>query len=103
MPGQDKYAVHGYEDVEDKARGVIANMLAGSGLEVQTLEHELVITNPTLPGRGRVHIDYDGGHVSWEHTSFDYWGTLEGFDDNDGAGHATRDKIIATLTTTSST
>ena len=103
MPGQDEDTRSGYQDGEDKARWVVANMLAGSGLEVQMLEHELVITNPDLRDRGRVHVDYDGGHVSWEHTCFDYWGALEGFEDHESAQHVTRDKIITTLTAAGST
>lgn len=90
-------ASNGHEDGEDKARWVVANMLAGTGLEVQALQHELVITNPHLPGRGRVHVDYDGGHVSLEHVIFDYWGTLDGFEPGE-AETVTREKIIKTLT-----
>jgi hypothetical protein len=105
MPGQDESTRNGYEDGEDKARWVVANMLEGTGLEVEVRGHELVIINPDLRDRGRVHVDFDGGHVSWEpeHQCFHYWGTLEGFEDVDGAGHVTRDKIIATLTAGGST
>lgn len=98
MTSHDEDTVsNGHQDGEDKARWVVANMLAGSGLEIQALQHELVITNPDLPGRGKVHVDYDGGHVSLEHVAFDYWGTLEGFEPGE-AGTVFRDKIIKTLT-----
>ena len=57
-------------------------MLDGSGLEIRELNAGLVITNPSDPEAGQIHIAYADWHVSWERTVWDYWGHLEGFGDH---------------------
>jgi len=37
-----------------------------------------VITNPKNPEKGQVHVDLTDGYVSWEHVTWNYWGTLAG-------------------------
>jgi hypothetical protein len=69
------------EDARNRTRHAVAELLAGSGLQVRELAHELVITNPVDPERGQIRVEYADGHVSWERVTWTYWGTLEGFAD----------------------
>jgi hypothetical protein len=56
----------------------VRRLLAGSGLEIRELARELVIINPRDPHRGRIHVNYKTGEVSWSKTTWDYWGYLDG-------------------------
>jgi hypothetical protein len=78
-------------------RDAVADMLAGSGLEIRELDHGLVIVNPSDPDRGQVHVAYADCNVSWERVTWDYWGVLEGFE-NDDDTKTTATRIIDTLT-----
>jgi hypothetical protein len=41
--------------------------VAGSRLRVQEEKHGLVVSNPHSRDGSRVHFDFDGLHVSWQH------------------------------------
>jgi hypothetical protein len=78
-------------------------LLAGSGLKIRELARELVIANPQDPHRGRIHVNYKTGEVSWSTTIWDYWGYLDGYgsapdasSDDEPAVDVSR--IISTLT-----
>jgi len=62
-----------------RIRALVAGLTEGSGLRVQELDHELIISNARLPERGKVHVEFDSGYVSWERVTWDYWGELPGF------------------------
>jgi hypothetical protein len=79
-----------------KTRQAVADLVAGSGLHVQERPGELVITNPADPGKGQVHVEYSDGYVSWQHMSWAYWGTLEGFPDT-GEAQVSPQTILDTL------
>jgi len=79
-------------------------LLAGSGLEIRELARELVISNPRDPHRGRIHVNYKTGEVSWTMTVWDYWGYLEGYggtpgSDPGGDTAVTASRIISALRT----
>lgn len=62
----------------------VRGLLAGSGMEVRELARELIISNPQDPHRGRIHVTYETGEVSWsktvgDYTVWDYWGYLDGY------------------------
>jgi hypothetical protein len=65
-----------------KARRMVADLIAGAALEVREYAYELVIINPRDPDKGRVHVSYADGRVSWERTVWDYWGNLQGYPDS---------------------
>jgi hypothetical protein len=44
-------------------RREIGALLAGSGVEIQELARELIITSPCYPSGGRVHVAVADGHV----------------------------------------
>lgn len=56
----------------------VRGLLAGSGLKIRELARELVISNPRDPHRGRIHVNYKSGEVSWSQTVWHYWGYLDG-------------------------
>jgi hypothetical protein len=77
-------------------------LLAGSGLEIRELARELVISNPRDPHRGRIHVNYKTGEVSWSQTVWHYWGRLDGYGDvlggsPDGEPAIDASRIISTL------
>ncbi len=55
------------------------DMLAGSGLDIRQRRHELVISNPRNPDRGRIYINYLTGEVSWQRPVWTYYGYLKGY------------------------
>jgi hypothetical protein len=58
-------------------------LLQGSGLDISELANALVIHNPHDPGKGRIHITYTRGDVSWERSTWDYLGPLQGYEPDD--------------------
>jgi hypothetical protein len=66
-----------------QARRLVAAMLDGSGLSVREQKRELVIINPRDQEKGRVYVEYDTGHVSWQRTVLEHWGPLQGYTDED--------------------
>jgi hypothetical protein len=87
------------------ARGVLHQqvnaLLRGSGLEIRELAHHLAVSNPRDPDKGRIHISYASGEVSWKLTTWDYLGSLQGYeptDDPDREPPVDAGKIISTLT-----
>jgi hypothetical protein len=86
----------------------VRTLLAGSGMEIQELARELIISNPRDPHRGRIHVTYETGEVSWsrtvwDYTVWDYWGYLDGYGDTPGGGPGSGPaigvgQIISTLT-----
>jgi hypothetical protein len=87
------------------ARGVLRQqvdaLLRGSGLEIRELSNHLSISNPRDPDTGRIHISYVSGEVSWKRTTWDFLGSLQGYeptDDPDREPPVDADKIISTLT-----
>jgi hypothetical protein len=84
------------EDAKTRTRRAVAELLAGSGLHLQELANELVITNPDDPEKGQVHVDFTDGYVSWEHVTWTYWGTLQGLRDT-GEGLVSGQTILDTL------
>lgn len=84
------------EDVRARIRRAVAEMAAGSGLHVEERANELVITNPRDPEKGQVHVDLTDGYVSWEHVTWNYWGTLPGLPDT-GERVISADLILTTL------
>jgi hypothetical protein len=86
-----------YSDARDRTRRAVAEMLQGTTLRVRELTYELVITNPSDPERGQIHVAYQDGFVSWERVVWDYWGQLETLADGTDA-QVSALKIINTLT-----
>jgi hypothetical protein len=84
------------EDTRAKIRQAVTELAAGSGLHVQELANELVITNPRDPDKGQVHVDLTDGYVSWEHVTWNYWGTLTGLFET-GERVISEDRILNTL------
>jgi hypothetical protein len=76
----------------DAAQWLIARAVSGTGLTVQTLEHEAVITDPQSPGSGTVRIVYAGGGV---HRNGTCLGILDGYEPS--GRRVGRDEIIAAL------
>lgn len=66
------------EDTRARIKQAVAELLAGSELHMEELPNELVITNPSDPEKGQVHVDLTDGYVSWEHVTWNYWGLLAG-------------------------
>jgi hypothetical protein len=88
-----------------RARGVLRQqvdaLLHGSGLQIRELAHCLAISNPVDPDKGRIHIGYSNGEVSWKRTTWDFLGALQGYepdDDPDREPPVDADTIISTLT-----
>ncbi|HEY2575511.1 MAG TPA: hypothetical protein VGI74_04320 [Streptosporangiaceae bacterium] len=65
-------------------RRAVTVMLDGSGLAVQALKYELVVTNPHARSRGRIYIEYGTGHVTWAGAAQEHWGILQGYEYDDG-------------------
>jgi hypothetical protein len=89
------------------ARGVLRQrveaLLRGSGLEIRELASSLTISNPRDPDKGRIHISYTSGEVSWKRTTWDFLGSLQGYepdDDPDREPAVDAATIISTLTGT---
>lgn len=82
------------------ARQRATTLLHGTGLDIQERPFELVISNPRDPERGQIHIANEDGYVSWERTTWDYWGPLEGYEAShpDHGAPITASTIITTLT-----
>jgi hypothetical protein len=87
------------------ARGVLRQqveaLLHGSGLEIRELSNHLSINNPRDPDKGRIHISYASGEVSWKRTTWDFLGALQGYeptDDPDREPSVDAETIISTLT-----
>jgi hypothetical protein len=82
-------------------RRIVGELLRGSGLEIRELANHLVICNPRDPEKGRIYITYATGEVSHRLVSWDFLGTLHGYEPDDdpdrepSVGAAT---IITTLT-----
>ena len=83
--------------VRQRLKQAVAEMLAGTGLEIRELDHELVIFNPRDLDQGQIHVSYADLCVSWERVIWDYWGPLEGFAEADDQV-TTIAKIIEALT-----
>jgi hypothetical protein len=79
-----------------KTRQLVAELVAGYGLQVRELPGELVITNPRDPDKGQVHVDLTDGYVSLERMTWAYWGTLAGLPDV-GEGLVSGRTILDTL------
>jgi hypothetical protein len=78
-----------------KARQIAADIITGAALEIREFAYELVIINPRDPDKGRVHINYATGQVSWERTVWDHWGNLQGYpDDTDGTKAPVGERLI---------
>jgi hypothetical protein len=77
----------------------VTTMLDGSGLKTRQLKRELVISNPAEPEKGRIHVEYASGYVSWERTVWEHWGPLQGYvdEDDDTGAYVDAKKIIDTL------
>jgi len=77
----------------------VVTLLAGSGLRIRELAHGLVIFNPRDRDSGQVHIAYADGYVSWSRMTWNYWGNLQGYEDEtDGIGSGVAaEKILGTL------
>ena len=93
---QEGSSVTNLEDARARTRQAVAELLAGSGLHLEELANELVITNPRDPEKGQVHVDFNDGYVSWEHVTWNYWGTLAGLTDT-GERVISGDLILNTL------
>ncbi len=80
------------------ARRRVSALLQGSGLHIHERPYELVITNPLDPDKGQIHIAHEDGYVCWERSEWDYWGHLEGYENEhtDTGPGITADKIIST-------
>jgi hypothetical protein len=78
---------------------MVRAMLDGSGLVVRALKSGLVITNPGDRDKGRIHIEFKTGHVTWERTVQEHWGLLQGYEDGNGDGESSVDvkKILSAL------
>jgi hypothetical protein len=77
----------------------VSALLTGSGLEVQEYAHELVITNPRDPEKGKIHVACHDGYVSWERVAWDYWGPLAGYEDTgETTARVGSEKILSVLT-----
>jgi hypothetical protein len=75
-------------------------LLRGSGLEIRDRVRNLAIHNPHAPDNGRIYISYTTGDVTWQRTTWDYLGPLQGHepdDDPDRDPPVTPTKIITTL------
>lgn len=64
------------EQVKERIKQAVAKLVDGTGLRVQELPHELVITNPDDPEKGQLHVDFEHGYMSWERVVWDFWGTV---------------------------
>ena len=93
---QEGTAVTNPDDDRARTRQAVADLLAGSGLHLEELANELVITNPRDPDKGQVHVDFTDGYVSWEHVTWNYWGTLAGLAET-GERVVSGDLILNTL------
>ena len=71
-----------------QTRRMVAAMVDGSGLKIRALKHDLVITNPDDPERGRIYVEYANGYVTWERMVYEYWGPLQGYTDEDNPTRA---------------
>jgi hypothetical protein len=80
----------------DKIRRTVSKMIEDSGLHMQELPHELVITNPEDPEQGQIHVAYADGRVFWERVTWECLGPLKGSGDSTGV-RVTAGKIISTL------
>ena len=77
---------------KSQTRRMVAAMVTGSGLRIRALKHDLVITNPDDPERGRIYVEYANGYVTWERMVYEYWGPLQGYtgaDNPTGVGIST--------------
>lgn len=74
--------------------------LRGSGLQIRELAAHLTIHNPDDPDKGRVYITYASGDVSCRCITWEYLGSLQGYDGDDPDREPGVDAtaIIATLT-----
>jgi hypothetical protein len=89
------------------ARGMLRQrveaLLRASGLEIRELASGLAIGNPRDPDRGRIHISYTSGEVSWKRMTWACLGSLQGYepdDDPDREPAVDAATIISTLTGT---
>lgn len=88
---------------EEKARTkeriteAVARLVDGTGLHVQELPCELVITNPDDPENGRLHVDLEHGYMSWERVVWDFWGTVTEGLGEEGTRVVTKDTIVGVL------
>jgi|ERR1700678_1481402 hypothetical protein len=74
------------QDQRERVKQLVAELVDGLGLQVQELANGLVITNPSAPERGQVHVAFADGYMCWERVTWDFWGTIEGFEN----GHSTK-------------
>jgi hypothetical protein len=79
-----------------RVTSAVAELLAGTGLTIQERRYELVISNPHVPDRGRIYVDYQGGYVSWKRAAWDHWGQLPGFSKEE-THEVSRDQITEAL------
>jgi hypothetical protein len=77
----------------DRARETVDGLLAGAALEIQLHPDELIIINPLDLGKGRMHVDYASGGVSWERIAWDECGVLPGYSATGTPGTVTADTI----------
>ena len=84
-------------DKRERIKQAVAKLIEGTGLQVEELANELVITNPDDPEAGRLHVDFEHGFVSWERVVWDFWGTVAEGLGEEGTKVVTRELIVALL------
>jgi hypothetical protein len=77
----------------------VRDSLKGRRLDIRERTNNLVVTNPGHPEHGRIYITLPSGEVSWQRTTWEYLGQLDGHHSHDPGDEppVTADTIIATL------
>jgi hypothetical protein len=84
---------------EEKAymRQVVAELIAGTCLQMKEQPYELIIFNPHNPATGQLYVDFEEGHIAWRHVAFKYLGQLVGFEGDETRGTVSGAEIVGLL------
>jgi hypothetical protein len=81
---------------KERIRDAVGELLEGHDFQVQELAYELLITNALDLDKGRIHVEFEGGHMSLQRVVWEYLGQLPGFEE-DGESRVTVDMIARAL------
>jgi hypothetical protein len=76
---------------------VVAELIAGTCLQVKEQPYELIIYNPYNLAAGQIYMDFEEGHIAWRHVAFEYLGQLVGFEGDETRGTVTREEVVGRL------
>lgn len=84
------------EAEKEQIRQAVAQVVAGTVLQVREERYELIIHNPDKPASGQVYVDFEG-YVSLCYLDWDHIGVLAGVDWAELPGTVTRERIAGVL------